>query len=114
MPDYPERQLFTLRPLDQGLNEVAGSWLDLSLGKPVDWLLWRGAVWCYLAYLTVTLVAARSGNRYALGVAAVVAGQQLAILANISAQDFRYMASPIFTGILLLPLLLSSLRRRAS
>ncbi|WP_327087621.1 hypothetical protein OIE66_35630 [Nonomuraea sp. NBC_01738] len=114
VPDYPERQLFTLRPLDQGLNEVAGSWLDLSLGKPVDWLLWRGAVWCYLAYLTVTLVAARSGNRYALGVAAVVAGQQLAILANISAQDFRYMASPIFTGILLLPLLLSSLRRRAS
>jgi hypothetical protein len=40
-----------------------------------------------------------------------VAGQQLAVLANISAQDFRYMATPIFVGALLVPLFLGSLVR---
>ncbi|MEV4801809.1 hypothetical protein AB0K18_17500 [Nonomuraea sp. NPDC049421] len=49
-----------------------------------------------------------------LGVAAVVAGQQRAVLANISAQGFRDMAAPILIGALLVPLLLGSLvpRRR--
>ncbi|MET8861324.1 hypothetical protein ABZW11_00065 [Nonomuraea sp. NPDC004580] len=48
-------------------------------------------------------------DRLVLGVAAVVAGQQLAVLADISAQDFRYMAAPILIGALLVPLLLGSL-----
>jgi hypothetical protein len=76
-----------------------------------DWVLWRGASWAYLSYLAVGLAAWALRNRYVLGVAAVVAGQQLAVLANISAQDFRYMATPIFVGALLVPLFLGSLVR---
>ncbi|MFI9554247.1 hypothetical protein [Nonomuraea endophytica] len=113
VPDYRGREIFTLRPLNQGLNTLAGAWLDVTLNKAVDWMLWRGALWAYLSYLAVALAAWSLRNRYVLGVAAVVLGQQLAILANISAQDFRYMATPIFVGVMLLPLLLSSFRRRS-
>lgn len=112
--DYPVRERFTLRPLNEGMHQLAGSWLDVALNEAVDWLLWRGALWSYVAYLAVALAAWSRRNRYILGIAAIVVGQQLAILANISAQDFRYMASPIFIGILLLPLLFSSFRRRDS
>ncbi|MFI6505297.1 hypothetical protein [Nonomuraea typhae] len=112
VPDYAGRELFTLRPLNEGLHTAASWWLDVTLNKAVDWLLWRGALWSYLSYLAVALAAWSLRNRYTLGVAAIVLGQQLAILANISAQDFRYMAPPIFIGIMLMPLLISSLRRR--
>lgn len=109
--DFPERDRYTLRPVWQGLHQVAVSWLDLSLTHSVDWLLWRGAFWCYLSYLAIALAAWAQRNRYVVGIGAVVIGQQLAVLANISAQDFRYMASPIFIGFMLLPLLSSALRR---
>ncbi|WP_214326975.1 hypothetical protein [Nonomuraea sediminis] len=106
--DFPGRAVvYSLRPLSDNLHQVVRSWLDLWLVKSVDWLAWRGALWSYLSYLAVALAAWSLRNRYVVGVAAIVAGQQLAILANISAQDYRYMASPIFIGFLLLPLLVS-------
>ncbi|NJP93334.1 hypothetical protein HCN51_28470 [Nonomuraea sp. FMUSA5-5] len=109
--DFPGRWVFSLRPLSMELNRVADPWLTGALTPEWDWVLWRGAAWAYLSYLAVALAAWALRNRYVLGVAAVVAGQQLAVLANISAQDFRYMASPIFVGALLLPLFLGSLAR---
>ncbi|MEV4110816.1 hypothetical protein [Nonomuraea sp. NPDC049695] len=111
VPDFPGRWVYSLRPLSWELNRVADPWLAGALAPQYDWLLWRGALWAYLSYLAVGLAAWALRNRYVLGVAAVVAGQQLAILANISAQDFRYMASPIFIGVLLVPLLLGSVGR---
>jgi hypothetical protein len=108
VPDFPGRWVYSLRPLSMELNQVADPWLTASLAPQYDWVLWRGASWAYLSYLAVALGALARRNRYVLGVAAVVAGQQLAIMANISAQDFRYMASPIFIGALLAPLLLGS------
>ncbi|MCK2215188.1 hypothetical protein MF672_015535 [Actinomadura sp. ATCC 31491] len=111
--DFPGRWVFSLRPLSHELYQVAGPWLTGSLAPEYDWALWRGASWAYLSYLAVALGAAARRNRYVLGVAAVVAGQQLAVLANISAQDFRYMASPILIGVLLVPLLLGSAGRLA-
>ncbi|MGP3958517.1 hypothetical protein ACTWPT_21115 [Nonomuraea sp. 3N208] len=108
VPDFPGREVYTLRPLSSELNQVADRWLTASLAPEYDWALWRGASWAYLSYLAVALGAVVLRNRYVVGVAAVVAGQQLAVLANISAQDFRYMASPIFVGVLLVPFLLRS------
>ncbi|MEW9546823.1 hypothetical protein [Nonomuraea sp. NPDC050783] len=103
--DFPGRWVYSLRPLSHELYHVAEPWLTGSLAPEYDWALWRGASWAYLSYLAVALGAVARRNRYVLGVAAVVAGQQLAVLANISAQDFRYMASPIPIGALLVPLL---------
>ncbi|GAA2215379.1 hypothetical protein GCM10009850_108470 [Nonomuraea monospora] len=109
--DFPGRWVYSLRPLSMELNQVADPWLTGALMPEWDWVLWRGASWAYLSYLAVGLAAWALRNRYVVGVAAVVAGQQLAVLANISAQDFRYMATPIFVGALLVPLFLGSLAR---
>ncbi|SDH88179.1 hypothetical protein [Nonomuraea jiangxiensis] len=111
VPDFPGRWVFSLRPLSQELYLVATAWLTGSLAPRYDWALWRGAGWAYLSYLAVGAAAWALRNRYVLAVAAVVAGQQLAILANISAQDFRYMASPILIGALLVPLLAGAVGR---
>lgn len=116
VPDFPERHLLSLRPLSPGLHLVALTWLTTTLEPRFDWLLWRGALWSYLSYAAVALAALALRNRWVPAVAAIVVGQQLAILANISAQDFRYLASPIFIGVLLVPLLAGAcvrpLRRR--
>ncbi|MFI7618520.1 hypothetical protein ACIBP6_45590 [Nonomuraea terrae] len=109
--DFPGRSVYSLRPLSMGLNDLADRWLTSALAPRHDWALWRGASWAYLCYVSVALAAWALRNRYALAVAAVVAGQQLAVLANISAQDFRYMAAPILVGVLLVPLLLGSVAR---
>ncbi|MBB6350514.1 hypothetical protein ACWGH8_12475 [Nonomuraea muscovyensis] len=111
VPDFPERHLFSSRPISQELYEVADWWLVTAAAPRYDWLIWRGALWSYVSYLAVGLAAWALRNRYVPAVAAVVVGQQLAILANISAQDFRYMAAPIHIGMLLLPLLAASLVR---
>lgn len=110
--DFPERTLYTLRPVSQPLHQVASAWLDLTIvAHDLDWLLWRGAFWCYLSYLAIGLTAWVRRSRYVIAVGAVIAGQQLAVLANISAQDYRYMASPLFVGVMLVPLLVSGARR---
>jgi hypothetical protein len=106
--DFPGRWVYSLRPRSYELYQVADPWLSATLAPRYDWVLWRGASWAYLSYLAVALAALARRNRYVVGIAAVVAGQQLAIMANISAQDFRYMASPIYIGMLLVPLLLGS------
>ncbi|MFI9843179.1 hypothetical protein ACIHFD_39505 [Nonomuraea sp. NPDC051941] len=111
VPDFPGRWVYSLRPKSWELNQVADPWLTGALAPQYDWVLWRGALWAYVSYLAVALGALALRNRYVLGVAAVVAGQQLTVLANISAQDFRYMASPIFVGVLLVPLLLGGVGR---
>ncbi|SEG99619.1 hypothetical protein SAMN05444920_113215 [Nonomuraea solani] len=111
--DFTERWVFSLRPLSLELYLVADPWLTGSLAPEYDWILWRGALWSYVSYAAVALAAMARRNRYVLGVAAVVAGQQLTVLANISAQDFRYMAAPIIIGALLVPLLLGSVGRLA-
>ncbi|MEW1839800.1 hypothetical protein AB0392_17800 [Nonomuraea angiospora] len=111
VPDFPGRWVFSLRPQSWELNQVADPWLTGALAPQYDWVLWRGALWAYVSYLAVALGALALRNRYVLGVAAVVAGQQLTVLANISAQDFRYMATPIFVGVLLVPLLLGGVAR---
>lgn len=111
VPDFQGRWVYSLRPMSQNLYQVASSWLTTAEEPQYDWGLWRGAFWCYLSYLAVAVGALALRNRYVIAVAALVAGQQLAILSNISAQDFRYMASPILIGVMLVPLLVASVVR---
>jgi hypothetical protein len=104
MPDNPYRGALRTRPLSTTLNHVGLFLRALSNTPQFDWLLWRGAFWCYLSYLAVWLFARRRRNWALLSLGAIVAGQQLGIMVDVPAQLFRYMAAPIFLGIVLVPL----------
>lgn len=75
-----------------------------------DWLLWRGATWCYLAYAAIVIFAIRNRFKAVAVLPAMVVGLQLSVLAANPAQLFRYMAAPIFIGLLVLPLMLARAR----
>jgi hypothetical protein len=102
--DNPYRAAMVTRPLSATLNRAALFFRSVSETPQLDWLLWRGAFWCYLSYLAVWLFARRRRNWALLSLGAIVAGQQLGLLVDVPAQLFRYMASPIFIGIMLVPL----------
>ncbi|MEN3607975.1 hypothetical protein AAH979_00350 [Plantactinospora sp. ZYX-F-223] len=91
------------RPLAEPVSDVADE-LSSRVGQP-EWLLWRGATWAYLAYLTVGLLAWRRRDRAVLALATLSLGNQLSVLAVNNAQAARYMAAPFVLGVLLLPLL---------
>ncbi|GAA3727228.1 hypothetical protein GCM10022225_05650 [Plantactinospora mayteni] len=91
------------RPLSERVSDVADV-LASRVGQP-EWLLWRGATWAYLAYLTVGLLAWRRRDRALLALATLSLGNQLSVLAVNNAQAARYMAAPFVLGVLLLPLL---------
>ena len=105
MRHNPYRDALRTRPLSFTLNKV-GLFLRSASNTPqLEWLLWRGAFWCYVSYLAVYLFARRRRNWALLALGAIVAGQQLSILTDVPGQLFRYMASPFFIGIVLVPLL---------
>jgi hypothetical protein len=101
----PYRADFATRPI---FGNGAATFLRLASEAPqLDWVLWRGATWSYLAYLMVAAVAARRKNWALLSLAAIVAGQQLMVLADNPDQLFRYMATALFIGPMLIPLFLA-------
>ena len=100
----PYRSALHQTALSAGLTAAVKFWWKVSLTPQLDWLLWRGAVWCYLAYGIIIGFARARRRRVFLSLAAIVAGQQLAITADNPAQFYRYMVSPILIGILLIPL----------
>ncbi|MBF9134692.1 hypothetical protein I0C86_38045, partial [Plantactinospora sp. S1510] len=91
------------RPLSDRASRVADRLTQL-ITEP-EWLLWRGATWAYLAYLTVGLLAWRRRDRTLLALATLSLGNQLSVLIVNNAQAARYMAAPFVLGVLLLPLL---------
>ncbi len=93
-------------------HKVAEFLWQASRTRQLEWLFWRGATWCYVAYLAVWTYARRRRDWAPLSLAAIVAGQQLVVLADNPAQMFRYMASPIVIGIMLMPLMFA--RRRTA
>jgi hypothetical protein len=104
MAGNPYRSAMRTRPLSTKLNHLGLFLRSLSNTPQLDWLLWRGAFWCYLSYLAVWLFARRRRNWGLLSLGAIVAGQQLGVLVDVPGQLFRYMAAPIFLGIMLVPL----------
>ncbi|MGI5213524.1 hypothetical protein [Plantactinospora sp. CA-290183] len=99
------RKVAYSRPLGEPVAELADRLAGRISGP--QWLLWRGATWAYLAYLTVGLVAWLRRDRSLLALAALSLGNQLSVLAVNNAQAARYMAAPFVLGVLLLPLALA-------
>jgi hypothetical protein len=95
------------QPLSWPLHAFADSLWQASGKFQLDWLLWRGAFWCYLAYLMLYVFARARRDWMPLSLGAIVAGQQLAILGTVPAQVYRYMLAPILIGIMLVPLFLA-------
>ncbi|MFB9678591.1 hypothetical protein [Streptosporangium vulgare] len=106
----PAASVMRQRPISDGLLAAGVFALDASTVRQLEWLLWRAPFWCYLAYATAALVWWRTGSRAALAGAAVVAGQQIGVILTNTAPDFRFMVTPIFVGVLFVPLLLREVR----
>jgi len=49
----PYRSALRSAPLSSQLNTAANFLWNASLTAQLQWLLWRGAFWCYLAYLVL-------------------------------------------------------------
>lgn len=105
--DNPYRADLATRPFSSALNKAATFLRAASKTPQLGWLLWRGATWCYIAYFAVWAVAARRRNWALLSLVAIVAAQQVVVLVDNPTQAFRYMASPIYIGIMLIPLFLA-------
>lgn len=108
----PYRTALFSRPLSGKLHTLAKTLWTASRTRQLDWLLFRGAFWAYLSYLVLFLFARGRRNWALLSLGAVVAGQQLGLLPDTPAPDYRYMIVEIFIGIMLVPLLLA--RHRAA
>jgi hypothetical protein len=105
--DNPYRADLATRPLSSPMNAAAHFLRSASEVRQLEWLLWRGATWSYVAYLIVWAVARRRSDWVLLALAAAVVGQQVTVFLDIPTQAFRYMVTPIFVGIMLLPLFLA-------
>ncbi len=108
MTHSPYRPILATRPLSRSLHNAAAFARALTDIPQFEWLFWRGATWSYAGYLAVIAFAWSRRRRELLVAGAVVAGQQLGVLAAIPAQLFRYMAAPIMIGIMLVPLLVTA------
>jgi hypothetical protein len=107
MPDVRDNRYradLATRPLSAAAGGVTSFLRKASEVPQLEWLLWRGATWCYVAYLIVWAVARRRRDWALLALVAVVVGQQVTVFADIPTQAFRYMVSPVYIGIMLLPL----------
>lgn len=112
MRNSPYRPVLRTRPISRSLHDAAVFLRVATDSHSLEWLFWRGATWCYVAYAAVALLAWRRRRWALLAVAAPVAGQQFGVLVAIPAPLFRYMAAPIMIGVMLVPLALAALRRR--
>jgi hypothetical protein len=110
----PYRPALRSAPLSAELNTGADFLWNVSRTSQLQWLLWRGAFWCYLSYLVLFLYARARRNWAVLSLGAILAGQQLGVLADIPAQLYRYMVSPIIIGIMLVPFLSATNQREPS
>jgi hypothetical protein len=100
----PYKGAIRLAPISPAAHRV-GVWLrKLSDTRQFEWFAWRGATWCYVAYLALILYARRRRELALLGLGAVILANQLTVALNNPSQLVRYMAGPLILGILLLPL----------
>ncbi|GAA2130621.1 hypothetical protein GCM10009760_03350 [Kitasatospora kazusensis] len=92
-------------PFSKKLNKAA-TWVNLLFRVPqLDWIIWRGATWCYLGYaaLACYAIGRRRPAVYALG--GVMLGLQLTLVAANPAELYRYNVVPLFIGPLCLGLI---------
>ncbi|MGW7411793.1 hypothetical protein [Streptomyces sp. NPDC054863] len=105
MQHSPYLPVLKSRPLSQALHHAAVFGRS-AFGVPqLEWLFWRGATWCYATYALVALLTRARRCRPLLALAGVTLGVQLTVLAANPAPCFRYMAAPLFIGVLCLSLI---------
>jgi hypothetical protein len=106
----PYRKALFSRPLSATMHKLANFLWNASRTRQLDWLLFRGAFWAYLSYLALFAFARARRNWALLSLGAIVAAQQLGLLPDTPAPDYRYMMIEIFIGIMLVPLFLARSR----
>lgn len=110
----PNRFGLETRPLLADLDDLAFDVMDLMDSPRVQWLLWRGATWTYVAYLAVAVAARRRRRPVVLLGALPLLALQLSVLPVSPAQDARYMFAGEVLALLLLPIAASSRRGRTA
>ncbi|MER5176823.1 hypothetical protein ABT009_00320 [Streptomyces sp. NPDC002896] len=108
----PYRQAAQPKPLSYTLKHAADFGYAASRIPQLEWILLRGAIWCYATYVLVARLARARNCRPLLALAGVTLGVQLTVLAAIPSPTFRYMAPPMVVGVLCLSLI-PALRRAA-
>ncbi|MDH6110898.1 hypothetical protein P3T36_004471 [Kitasatospora sp. MAP12-15] len=105
MVGSPYLPALSSHPLSTTLHK-AGVWLQTaSKVNQLDWLLWRGATWCYLTYAALVLYAAGRRRRAVYALGGILVGLQLTLIAANPAELFRYNVVPLFVGPLCLGLI---------
>lgn len=99
------RPVLKMRPLSTTLNTAALFAFRASKVQQLDWLLFRGAIWCYLSYAIALVLVRKRRQRGLWAMTAFTIGLQLCVLAANPAPLFRYMVAPMFIGFFFLPLL---------
>ena len=95
----------TPHPLIRSLGDFLRSVRSHSIKSgPIQFFIWRGATWCYLAYLVLGFAAWRLRRWSVLAIGGICLANQLTVMAANPAQLYRYIAGPIFVGMLLVPL----------
>ncbi len=95
------------------LHRLVDWWYNLLTVQQLRWLLWGGAVWCWIAYGLLFRLSRRLGGRWeVLAIGAATAGLQITVFVAIPGALYRYMAGPTIIGVLLLPIAFSRLTRK--
>jgi len=110
-PDIRQDKYFpemSIRPLSGTLNKAGRFWFE---GLRRSWLVslvWGGAFWAYVAYAISGRLFAGLRRRELFALGAVTLGNQLNVIAANPAPLYRYLASPTYIGVLMLPLLFAA------
>ncbi|GJF29605.1 hypothetical protein KNE206_23050 [Kitasatospora sp. NE20-6] len=96
MASNPNRTAVYAHPVSTKLRHVAVFWYNAAKARQLDWILFRGATWCYLGYAAIVLFARGRRLRSAYALAGVMVGFQLTVLAANPAPLYRYMVAPLF------------------
>lgn len=108
MSDSPYLPALRSHPLSSTLHKL-GVWSQTAIKAPqLDWILWRGATWSYLAYGALAVYALRRRRKAVFALAGGLIGLQLTLIAANPAELFRYDVAPLFIGPLCLGLLAAS------
>ncbi|MFD5582670.1 DUF6020 family protein [Streptomyces sp. NPDC057413] len=99
------RPVLKIRPLSDSLHKLAFFSWKASKTPQLQWLLWRGATWCYAAYAIFLTFSRRQRSWAPLAMMSIPLALQLTVVAANPAPLARYMFAPLFLGILTLPLI---------
>lgn len=105
MRDSPYRPELKIRPLSDTLHNAAYFTWKASKAPQLQWLLFRGAIWCYAAYGVFLWFSRRQRSWAPVAMMSIPLALQLTVVAANPAPLARYMFAPMFLGIMTLPLL---------